>query len=195
MKKTISGVMMLAIAGSMFVACNNAGKTQNENNGKKEEVKKEAVKGEEKPAENVSTENNATAKTEETTTNTSSKNKTAENKEKPMVGNDRDAHGCIGSAGYTWSEVKKECIQIFASGTALTAVDPSLNKSLAAYVVFNEDQTKAELFMASVKGSKVLQRKGSSGSYTWESGAFKLSSGADGYVLKEGSKTLYAQDK
>lgn len=26
-----------------------------------------------------------------------------------LVGNDRDAHGCIGSAGYAWSEVLQQC--------------------------------------------------------------------------------------
>jgi len=29
----------------------------------------------------------------------------------PIVGNDRDAHGCIGSAGYTWCEVKQKCLR------------------------------------------------------------------------------------
>ena len=28
-----------------------------------------------------------------------------------MVGNDRDAHGCIASAGYSWCEVKQACIR------------------------------------------------------------------------------------
>jgi hypothetical protein len=28
-----------------------------------------------------------------------------------MVGNDSDAHGCIGSAGYVWCEEKQECIR------------------------------------------------------------------------------------
>jgi len=29
----------------------------------------------------------------------------------PMVGNDRDAHGCIGSAGYSWCEAKQKCLR------------------------------------------------------------------------------------
>ncbi|MFA6897487.1 MAG: hypothetical protein WCQ96_04355 [Patescibacteria group bacterium] len=28
-----------------------------------------------------------------------------------IVGNDKDEHGCIGSAGYTWCEAKKKCIR------------------------------------------------------------------------------------
>ena len=34
-----------------------------------------------------------------------------ENTQDQMVGNDRDEHGCIGSAGYTWNEEKGECIR------------------------------------------------------------------------------------
>ncbi len=30
-----------------------------------------------------------------------------------MVGNDRDEHGCIGSAGYTWCAAKEKCLRIW----------------------------------------------------------------------------------
>ena len=28
-----------------------------------------------------------------------------------LVGADRDAHGCIGSAGYSWSETLQQCVR------------------------------------------------------------------------------------
>jgi hypothetical protein len=31
----------------------------------------------------------------------------------PVVGGDRDAHGCIGSAGYSWCEVKNKCLRVW----------------------------------------------------------------------------------
>lgn len=31
----------------------------------------------------------------------------------PIVGNDTDEHGCIGSAGYSWCEEKQKCLRIF----------------------------------------------------------------------------------
>lgn len=31
----------------------------------------------------------------------------------PVLGGDKDAHGCIGSAGYTYSQVKKDCVRTF----------------------------------------------------------------------------------
>ena len=40
----------------------------------------------------------------------------------PQVGADKDAHGCIGSAGYTYSVVRKDCIRLWEEGTALTPV-------------------------------------------------------------------------
>jgi len=41
---------------------------------------------------------------------TSVKQKNDEVEEK-MVGNDRDKHGCIGSAGYVWNEEKNKCVR------------------------------------------------------------------------------------
>ena len=33
------------------------------------------------------------------------------NDNEQLVGGDKDEHGCIGSAGYTWSETKQECVR------------------------------------------------------------------------------------
>ncbi len=33
--------------------------------------------------------------------------------EQPILGGDRDEHGCIGSAGYSWCEAKSKCIRIW----------------------------------------------------------------------------------
>lgn len=29
----------------------------------------------------------------------------------PTVGGDKDSHGCIGSAGYTWCDEKQKCLR------------------------------------------------------------------------------------
>lgn len=31
----------------------------------------------------------------------------------PMVGGDRDEHGCIGSAGYSWCQTKSKCLRVW----------------------------------------------------------------------------------
>lgn len=30
---------------------------------------------------------------------------------KPVLGGDKDSHGCIGSAGYSWNETKQKCVR------------------------------------------------------------------------------------
>ena len=34
-----------------------------------------------------------------------------QSKNTQIVGNDKDSHGCIGSAGYSWCDVKQKCIR------------------------------------------------------------------------------------
>lgn len=62
-----------------------------------------------------------------------------------LVGADKDEHGCIGSAGYTWSEVRKDCIRLWEQGMAFKPEkDP--NAGSATYVVFSADSTQVEVF-------------------------------------------------
>lgn len=37
-----------------------------------------------------------------------------------LVGNDRDTHGCIGSAGYSWCEIKNKCLRIWEEKCEIT---------------------------------------------------------------------------
>lgn len=37
-----------------------------------------------------------------------------------IVGNDRDAHGCIGSAGYSWNGQKQKCVRLWEEATSTT---------------------------------------------------------------------------
>ena len=78
---------------------------------------------------------------------------------KPLVGSDRDAHGCIASAGYQWSELLKDCIRPFEKGIRMSPVsDPS--SSLGAYLVFSADQSKVEVYLPQEKHRPLLSRKG-----------------------------------
>lgn len=64
------------------------------------------------------------------------------------VGSDKDNHGCKGSAGQTWSELKQDCIQIFNVGFRLNPIESKKDEAvISAFVLLNDDQTKAELFM------------------------------------------------
>jgi hypothetical protein len=76
-----------------------------------------------------------------------------------LVGADKDAKGCIGSAGYIWSAVKDSCIRPFEVGTpfvryeAATGVIDSLK---VAYVVLSEDKQRAEVFFGATDKPVVM---------------------------------------
>ena len=47
-----------------------------------------------------------------------------QNQSGQMVGNDRDSHGCIGSAGYTWCDVLQQCIRPWETNCTATVKEP-----------------------------------------------------------------------
>jgi len=44
----------------------------------------------------------------------------------PLVGGDRDAHGCIGSAGYMWCEPKQKCLRIWEENCEVAVGQPCI---------------------------------------------------------------------
>jgi len=58
------------------------------------------------------------------------------------VGSDRDKHGCIHSAGYTWSEINKTCLRPFELNNQLFNAD----KTFIASVNISNDGKNAEVF-------------------------------------------------
>ena len=64
----------------------------------------------------------------------------------PLLGADRDAHGCIGSAGYVWSPLLQTCVQPWQAGERLlpAAAPQGGSAQAAAYVIRRGDE--AEVF-------------------------------------------------
>ncbi|KAB1069366.1 hypothetical protein F6U93_03375 [Tamlana haliotis] len=82
-------------------------------------------------------------------------NKNKNDKTQEMVGNDKDKHGCIASAGYTWSEINQDCIRVFEIGERLNAVEE--NETNSVFVIFNDEDSKLELFfLPESNASKIL---------------------------------------
>ncbi len=67
--------------------------------------------------------------------------KVKENNPIVITGNDRDSHGCIGSAGYLWSEILQNCVRIFELDLKLT----NSTGTQMAGLIFSKDSKKAEL--------------------------------------------------
>lgn len=92
---------------------------------------------------------------------------TTKTTEKQMVGSDKNVHGCIGSAGYVWSEVRNDCIRLFESGVAVKSVN---NADEVAYVVLSQDSLKVQLFYSGEAKPEILNRTGNSQEgYVWSS--------------------------
>lgn len=95
------------------------------------------------------------------------KTETTEKTEKTaIVGNDKDDHGCIASAGYTWCEVQKDCIRLWEKGVRMNAVDDA-GKTL--FLVFSPDSTQVELFFSEEGApNEILDRRNlPAGGYAW----------------------------
>ena len=69
----------------------------------------------------------------------------AKTEEAVIPGSDKDEHGCVGSAGYVWSEVKKDCIRPFEAGLKISETQKD-NATYATYIVFAADSVQAELY-------------------------------------------------
>ena len=106
------------------------------------------------------------------------------NSPKPaMVGNDSDNHGCKGSAGQTWSILKNNCIQVFKDGTRLNPIKTKTDEAIiSAFVLFNENQSKAELFLGNQPN--IILNKNSDGNFA-----------AGKYLYKASESILYISGK
>jgi hypothetical protein len=103
----------------------------------------------------------------------------------PKAGADKDAHGCIASAGYTYSELKKECIRSFEQKIQLKEIASKGNYTAA--VLFNKDQSKAEIFLKEEKKSVLLNR---STKGIWKNASYTLTQNK-GFVLARNKKAIY----
>ena len=98
-----------------------------------------------------------------------------------MVGGDRDEHGCIGSAGYTWSALRGECIQVFEVGIRLNPEDIKEEGTvISAFIVSKEgDNSQVELFITNEEQSLILKQEADgtfkNGKYTYNAQTKELS--------------------
>lgn len=80
--------------------------------------------------------------------------------QEPLVGADRDEHGCITSAGFSWSELQQTCVQLWEAGVRLNPIEVKGDDSvISAFVLFNKDESKAEIILPNKEGSVILDKK------------------------------------
>jgi hypothetical protein len=70
-------------------------------------------------------------------------------KEQPLLGGDRDEHGCIGSAGYSWCEAKNKCLRQWEE-----KCEPE--KDTASSSSLSESEARAIAEKSCIKGGEAL---------------------------------------
>ncbi|WP_159636840.1 hypothetical protein [Sphingobacterium composti Ten et al. 2007 non Yoo et al. 2007] len=82
------------------------------------------------------------------------------NLETPSIGGLKDKHGCLTSAGQTWSQIKNDCIQVFSVGVRLNPIQvDSTQAIISAFVVPNDDSTGYELFLPEEEETFILEQQ------------------------------------
>jgi hypothetical protein len=75
------------------------------------------------------------------------------------IGGDKDENGCLIGAGQTWSVLKQGCVQIFTIGKRLNPLEVASDEAvISAFVLFNEDQSKLELFLPDRKETVLIEK-------------------------------------
>lgn len=118
---------------------------------------------------------------------------------KKMIGVSNDSHGCNAAAGYTWSEVRQNCVRPFEDGVRLNSVTDTASTS-SAFVVFSADSTKAEVFLPGNTTHPVLDRRElpKQGGYVWnqeDDDTLNVRKLEGKWVIEKRGNLLYRQDK
>lgn len=120
----------------------------------------------------------------------------------PRVGNDRDEHGCIKSAGYTWSNLKYRCIRLFEDGIKLIPAGPNAHQDdltgliLNSFLIFSNDQMHVELYQPN-KSEPILFHKTSSDSdeSVWISETYEIKLQNNRYTVYQFSLPILTQQE
>nr|WP_315033892.1 hypothetical protein [uncultured Chryseobacterium sp.] len=107
----------------------------------------------------------------------------------PVLGGDKDAHGCIGSAGYTYSQIKKDCVRTFEQKIKLKEV--ATNGDYMAAVIFSKDMKKAEVFVKDVEGGSIILTRPGKAKAWKKDGYVLVPFKKSGFQLKKDNVVIY----
>ncbi len=116
-------------------------------------------------------------------------------KSTPVLGDDRDVHGCIGSAGYTYSQLRNNCIQTFNQKIKLKEVNSDKSYTSMTAVIFTKNLKKAEIFIPDGNAkSIILDKEGKE--KVWKSGShikdsYVLAPYKKSYQIKKNDVVIY----
>ncbi|MFC2305163.1 MAG: hypothetical protein ACFNT5_08330, partial [Cardiobacterium hominis] len=97
------------------------------------------------------------------------------------LGGDKDTHGCLPTAGQSWSKLRHACIQPFDVAD-IRLQDPE-NATLALYIILAADKSQAELFGADHAESLILDSV--KGGYASADGKTRLLNTQNGWSIRK----------
>lgn len=112
-----------------------------------------------------------------------------------MTGSDKDEHGCVASAGYTWCSVQERCIRLWEEGIKLSAVGAghSGGAEFNTYLVFAADSLKAELFDVKRRAPVILERK--AGESFWYYADLSVEKVSGKWIVRKGDDIINIEIK
>ncbi|GEJ47956.1 hypothetical protein [Chryseobacterium sp. ON_d1] len=116
-------------------------------------------------------------------------------KSAPVLGGDRDVHGCISSAGYTYSQLKNNCIKTFNQKIKLKEVSTDKSYTSMTAIIFNKSMTKAEVFIPDGAAKSIILDKAGK-EKIWKSGShikdsYVLTPHKKSYQIKKNDEVIY----
>lgn len=109
-----------------------------------------------------------------------------------LVGATKDKQGCLTSAGYTWSQLKNDCIRPFEDGIELNILNTAASYQTAAYILVDSIKREAEIFVAE-ENQSILLKQDSTNTYT--NGKFNLTKEDFCWTLSLNKIKLYQERK
>lgn len=108
-----------------------------------------------------------------------------------LPGADRDGHGCVASAGYTYVSVLGRCARLWEEGVRLNPVPAEAGgATFSAFAVLSESGAEAELFLPETKPVTLRRFFTPDGPY-WTGGNYRLDRLPHGWRLYKEDVLIY----
>jgi len=108
-----------------------------------------------------------------------------------VVGNDKDSHGCIASAGYRWSVVQNKCVRPWEESIQLHPIQKTDGAEVAGFALSDSSKQKMEIFVP--EADTLILDKVSP--FLYAKGAYQLVEEDHCWSLRHEGKTIYAERK
>ncbi len=79
----------------------------------------------------------------------------------------KDGHGCMALFGTAWSVIKNNCVDLSTAAIQLNPIELKDKSKTPAFLIFSDNNLKAELYLPENSATIILERKCKEGNFTW----------------------------